>query len=533
MGAMTPQWTQRKSNSPLTEATEAERRAVEQRAISYESPQSGSRATLRGTLRTMPSLRALAKVTSLGVQPSISQMRTQRSCMSSMSVTGALFAHEDEYEGVSQDGTTDGVDTNDRTSPVSPEPSCFSKWFGPQSTQGAVLKLSTAILGTGILAFPFALKLSGFVLGLCLLVLCTAFAYVSLNLLVIAAKHSTLEPDIDRSYMSLSIECGGPKLALFTQICVLISLLGSAVGRIIGFGQIMERLHVEIYPEPIDDFYVYFVLCVSLTVVFPLSLLRNMSSLRFTSLLSVSCSLFLTVVLLTQFLASSPLSRMSLDREHLASFEIKNIFLTLPFFIYGYNCQPNIFPIYKELGTAEKKPMQKVIISGVGVGFCSYVVAAASGFLLFLDECEDNILLNDFNGAPELVVVQVLFTLAMILAVPIFVNVMRRNVLNLLSGQGSVKSRLKHVLVTALILSVNVAIAIAVPNFSDVFGFIGSTVNPITGYVLPTYFVWTILRKRAQHDVKLKCIRYGALVMAVIVELMCLTSFAFKIIDTL
>ena len=46
-----------------------------------------------------------------------------------------------------------------------------------------------------------------------------------------------------------------------------------------------------------------------------------------------------------QFLASDPLSRMSLNREHLASFELKNVFLTLPFFIYGYNCQPNIFPV--------------------------------------------------------------------------------------------------------------------------------------------------------------------------------------------
>merc|ERR1712013_384280 len=200
--------------------------------------------------------------------------------------------------------------------------------------------------------------------------------------------------------------------------------------------------------------------------------------------------------------------------------------------IYGYNCQPNIFPIYKELGTPQKKPMQKVIISGVGIGVLSYIVAAASGFLLFLDECEDNILLNDFNNAPELVVVQVLFTMGMILAVPVFVNVMRRNVLNLLTGKASVKSLWKHMLVTFLILSANVSIAIAVPNFSVIFGFIGSTVNPITGYVLPTFFVWTVLRERAKTDSKLRCIRYGSLAMAVVVELMCLASFAFKIADT-
>merc|ERR1712087_313387 len=169
--------------------------------------------------------------------------------------------------------------------------------------------------------------------------------------------------------------------------------------------------------------------------------------------------------------------------------------------------------------------MQKVIVSGIGVGVFSYIVVAVSGFLLFLDECEDNILTNDFSGAPEMVAAQVLFTLAMILAVPLFINVMRRNVLSLCAnGKGSVDVWWQHVLVTALILGVNVGIAIAVPNFSTIFGFVGSTVNPITGYLLPTFFVWTLLREKAKAGTKMKAIRYGSLIMAIVVEGMCLTS---------
>ena len=285
-------------------------------------------------------------------------------------------------------------------------------------------------------------------MGLLLLLLCTFFAFFSLKLLIIAADHRT-NKDQQPDYLSLSKECGGPFLALFTQICVLLSLLGSAVGRIIGFGQIMERLYDELVdPANADNeshikhFYLYFVLGVSAIIILPLSLMRNMSSLRFTSLLSVSCSVFLTVVLLVQYFKLCEetcfwRSSFALNGGHLASLNAKDVFLSIPFFIYGFNCHPSVFPIYKELERdssieIRKKAMQRVVASGVSIGISSDIVAASSGFLRVLDLCKDNILINDFEGAPELILVQVLFTLAMILAVPIFINVMRQNVINMI-----------------------------------------------------------------------------------------------------
>ena len=98
--------------------------------------------------------------------------------------------------------------------------------------KGAVFNLIVAVVGAGIFSFPFAFRASGLLFSLILLIICTIFSYISLNWLIIARDY--LPKDVQPSYLSLSLHCGGKKLAIFTQINVILSLLGSAVSRIIG-----------------------------------------------------------------------------------------------------------------------------------------------------------------------------------------------------------------------------------------------------------------------------------------------------------
>ena len=159
-----------------------------------------------------------------------------------------------------------------------------------------------AIVGAGILSFPFAIRSSGLLLGLCLLLLCPFFAYISLNLLITASDY--LPESTSPSYLTLSMHCGGPKLAIFTQMNVILSLFGSAISRVVGAGGIIVILYIALFggdKEEGHTFYVYFIIGFSGIIVFPVSLLRDMSSLRFTSLLSVSCSLLLTLCLIVEY----------------------------------------------------------------------------------------------------------------------------------------------------------------------------------------------------------------------------------------
>ena len=128
----------------------------------------------------------------------------------------------------------------------------FAKYFGAGSVKGAVFNLVVVLVGADILSFPFAMRASGLLFGLVLLIITTYFAYISLNLLIIASDYmppSMHQTPYQPSYYTLSLQCGGTKLANFTQINVILSLLGSAVSRMVGTGGIIVILYHKVNPS--------------------------------------------------------------------------------------------------------------------------------------------------------------------------------------------------------------------------------------------------------------------------------------------
>merc|ERR1712087_728323 len=81
-------------------------------------------------------------------------------------------------------------------------------------------------------------------------------------------------------------------------------LFGSAISRMVAAAEILVRLYDDFFApdsEESDVFYMYFIIAFSAAIIFPLSLMKNMSSFRFTSLFSVICSCFLTMVLFAEY----------------------------------------------------------------------------------------------------------------------------------------------------------------------------------------------------------------------------------------
>lgn len=430
--------------------------------------------------------------------------------------------------------------------------SFLDKYFGRKSMKGAVFNLIVAVVGAGILSFPFAFRASGLLFSLFLLILCTFFSYISLNLLIIASDY--LPKHIQPSYLTLSLECGGKKLAYFTQLNVILSLLGSATSRIIGAGGIIVILYTDDKlfggnKEEAHKYYVYFIIGFSWIIVFPLALMRNMSSLRFTSLLSVSCCIFLTICLFieyfilcgdivdkhdddyidykTCFWKSNEIKHVfeQNDYSRLASFTFNGFLTSVPIFIFGYNCQPNVFPIYMELENKTSSKMQKVFKYALIISITLYIIAGSFAFLIFLSETCGNILLNDFKTSPEMVVACIIFTIAMILATPVFINAIRENINDMIWKKKQIPT-IPHFCVTFGITLICVLISVVVSDIATVFGFIGCTTNPITGYILPTYFVWKLVpNEHTQHNL----IKRIALIMIIIVSLISLGSIYYKI----
>ena len=113
----------------------------------------------------------------------------------------------------------------------------------------------------------------------------------------------------------------------------------------------------------------------------------------------------------------------------------------------------------------------------------------------------------------------------MILATPVFVNAIRENINDMLWKKKQIPL-MPHVIVTFVIVLVCVLVSVVVTDIATVFGFIGCTTNPITGYVLPTYFVWKLVPKQ---DRQYQRIKIMSVIMVVIVVCVSVGSIYHKI----
>ena len=100
---------------------------------------------------------------------------------------------------------------------------------------GTLLQIFRLYCGTGLLAFPYAVKCGGLVLAPCALVLIGALNNYSLRMLVHAKRRITedLNPQLPTTLDDLAYAAFGYGGRLFTSLAMVLSLLGLCCGYLI------------------------------------------------------------------------------------------------------------------------------------------------------------------------------------------------------------------------------------------------------------------------------------------------------------
>ena len=122
-------------------------------------------------------------------------------------------------------------------------------------------------------------------------------------------------------------------------------------------------------------------------VVFPLSLVRKLSALRFSSFFSFFCGIYVVLVLIFVCLANrdiTPDLGGSLSAAA-TKFDITatGIFNSFPLIVFSFMYQPNLPSVYQELQTKTPKTMWRVIITATLIACTSYALAGFFGFATF------------------------------------------------------------------------------------------------------------------------------------------------------
>uniref|UniRef100_A0A7N8XI34 Solute carrier family 38 member 4 n=1 Tax=Mastacembelus armatus TaxID=205130 RepID=A0A7N8XI34_9TELE len=375
----------------------------------------------------------------------------------------------------------------------------------------SVFNLSNAIMGSGILGLSFAMANTGIVLFTILLMAMAILSLYSVHLLLVTAKEGgslIYEKLGERAF-------GWPgKMAAFGAIIM------QNIGAMSSYLFIVKYELPEVIraflglEENSGEWYMdgnYLVVFVSIGIILPLSLLKNLGYLGYTSGFSLSCMVFFLGAVIykksqlpyMQGLYALPnhLDQMDFSQDDEMCTPKYFVFntqtaYTVPILAFAFVCHPEVLPIYSELKDRSRKKMQNVSNLSILAMLIMYMLSALFGYLTFYDNVEAE-LLHTFTKVYKfdtlLLLVRLAVLTAVTLTVPIVLFPIRSSINTLLFSKHEF-SWTRHLLIAAAILVFNNLLVIFVPTIRDIFGFIGSSAATMLIFILPAAFYLRLVK---------------------------------------
>lgn len=238
--------------------------------------------------------------------------------------------------------------------------------------------------------------------------------------------------------------------------------------------------------------------------VFPLSLPRKLTALRFTSFMSFGISMFIvgTIFALSFSETAETCATDCYDFKDRWDFSVSQpkvsihgIFSSLPLIIFAFMYQPNTPAIYTELKVRNLTNIKKVLGAGTTLASFCYILVGMFGYATFakrddIDKIMDNnmILKNDYHGSFVIKICLFGMLLVTLFACPFCVLPVKDSIEEITCEKGETLSKTKNIIWTFVLVSISVTVASVVTTISDAMTILGATTNSGIGFLLPIHF---------------------------------------------
>uniref|UniRef100_A0A8C5B0Y8 Solute carrier family 38 member 3b n=1 Tax=Gadus morhua TaxID=8049 RepID=A0A8C5B0Y8_GADMO len=378
-------------------------------------------------------------------------------------------------------------------------PERFTDFEGKTSFGMSVFNLGNAIMGSGILGLAYAMANTGVLLFLFLLTAVAVLSSYSIHLLLKSSGIVGI-----RAYEQLGYRAFGTPGKMAAGIAITLQNIGAMSSYLyIVKSELPLVIQAFLKIDPTSDLWYingnYLVMIVSVSIILPLALMKQLGYLGYTSGFSLSCMVFfLTAVIYKKFQIPCPFEdhdfhigavvecapRMMTINSQVRSPHLPS---QKPLF-----CSSSWFLPSCELGRTcpTKKRMQQVSNISILVMYTMYFLAALFGYLTFYGNVEPELLHTYSRIDPYdtlILCVRVAVLTAVTLTVPIVLFPVRRAIQQMLFPTKAF-NWLRHTAIAMVLLTVINLLVIFAPNILDIFGIIGATSAPCLIFIFPAIF---------------------------------------------
>uniref|UniRef100_A0A8C9XNK5 Solute carrier family 38 member 5 n=1 Tax=Sander lucioperca TaxID=283035 RepID=A0A8C9XNK5_SANLU len=362
---------------------------------------------------------------------------------------------------------------------------------GKTSFGMSIFNLSNAIMGSGILGLAFAMSNTGIILFLILLLSIAILSAYSIHLLLKSAGVVGI-----RAYEQLGNRAFGAPGKMLAAIIITIHNIGAMSSYLF---IVKSELPLVIQSflgkyENTGEWFLngnYLIMIVSVLIILPLAMMKQLGYLGYTSGFSLSCMVFFLIsVIYKKFNIPCPLVDVNHNMTHTAHYHTatngtddfckaklfttnSQTAYTIPILAFAFVCHPEVLPIYTELRDATKKRMQAVANISILAMFVMYLE-----YTIRVDPLDVLVLC-----------VRLAVLVAVTLTVPVVLFPIRRALLQILFPAKPF-NWLVHITIACCLIFVVNLLVIFVPSIRDIFGLIGATSAPSLIFILPgTFYV--------------------------------------------
>ena len=259
----------------------------------------------------------------------------------------------------------------------------MAKKFQAGGLKSSMLTILASTVGAGILSLPYVVNLSGLYQGIVLFVLGMIVSLYTCQLLVLSAEKTG-----KLTYESIGMQLYGKKMQTFCEVNMIINNYGTAVGYIVLLKSLIPNSLVllGIENDVLTSTYLWGI-SITVIIVYPLSLMKQISALRYTSLLSCIACIYLGIAVFYGFFSmrGSDANERFQDAPAV-EMSAYCIFTASGYVVFGFTCHPNVIPIYQELQRRSTKRGFKFLSRGLMIVLVLYLVVGIFGFLTFYKE---------------------------------------------------------------------------------------------------------------------------------------------------
>ncbi|KAI5796285.1 transmembrane amino acid transporter protein-domain-containing protein [Peziza echinospora] len=401
---------------------------------------------------------------------------------------------------------------------------------GEASWTSCVINLLNTIVGAGVLAMPGAMSKFGMTLGIFVILFS---GFTSGFGLYLQSRCARFTERGNASFFSLS-QLTYPNAAVVFDGAIAIKCFGVGVSYLIIIGNLMPLVVRGLLTDASGVLLErQFWITAFMIIVIPLSFLRRLDSLKYTSFIALVSIGYLVIIVLGHWLKGDTLA----DRGEVNLVKWSGAISALssfPVMVFAYTCHQNMFSILNEIEDNSHKSTTSVITGSIGSAAVIYLLVAITGYLSYGSNVNGNII-SMYPPSVASTIGRAAIVILVMFSYPLQIHPCRASIDNILkwrpaktkssSGPGSsplipgpivskpstlgggggkegaYMSDLRFAIITSVVLVLSFVVAMSVSSLERVLAYVGSTGSTSISFILPGLFYWKISDPKAEHIV--------------------------------